>query len=348
MINPTMSTKSNTKPVLAITMGDPGGIGPEIIAKALAHAEVYDHSRPLVIGERRALEAAVRITGHPLEVRSVTGPTDAGEHPGCIDLIDLHNIDIERLGRSRVSAEVGRAAYQYLERATALALEGAVGAIVTAPLNKEALSEAGWVGVGHTELLARFAGVPDRSVAMMLASNRLRVVHVSTHVSLRRAIELVTADRIVTAARLAGETARDIVGREPHLAIAGLNPHAGEHGLFGSEEQEHIEPAIERLRTEGWHVSGPLSPDTVFLRAAAGDYDTVVAMYHDQGHIPSKFAGFDDTVNVTLGLPIVRTSVDHGTAYDIAGTGTANEANLLAAIALAAQMARNRARADGA
>jgi 4-phospho-D-threonate 3-dehydrogenase / 4-phospho-D-erythronate 3-dehydrogenase len=339
-----MSTTSGKKPVLAITMGDPGGIGPEIIAKALAHAEVYDNSRPRVIGERRALEAAVRITGRPLEVRTVEGPDDAGEHPGCIDLIDLHNIDIEQLGRSRVCAEVGRAAYEYLERATALALDGTVGAIVTAPLNKEALSEAGWVGVGHTELLARFAGVPDKSVAMMLASNRLRVVHVSTHVSLRRAIELVTADRIVTAARLAGETARDIVGREPHLAIAGLNPHAGEHGLFGSEEQEHIEPAIERLRAEGWHVSGPVSPDTVFLRATAGDYDAVVAMYHDQGHIPSKFAGFDDTVNVTLGLPIVRTSVDHGTAYDIAGTGKANEANLLAAIELAGQMARNRTR----
>jgi len=344
-MNATMTTSSGMKPVLAITMGDPGGIGPEIIAKALAHAEVYDRSRPLVIGERRALEAAVRITGRPLEVRTVEGPVEAGEHPGCIDLIDLHNIDIEHLGRSKVCAEVGRAAYEYLERATALALDGTVGAIVTAPLNKEALSEAGWVGVGHTELLARFAGVPDKSVAMMLASNRLRVVHVSTHVSLRRAIELVTADRIVTAARLAGEAARDIVGHAPHLAIAGLNPHGGEHGLFGSEEQEHIEPAIERLRAEGWRVTGPASPDTVFLRAAAGEYDAVVAMYHDQGHIPSKFAGFDDTVNVTLGLPIVRTSVDHGTAYDIAGTGKANEANLLAAIELAGQMARNRARA---
>jgi 4-hydroxythreonine-4-phosphate dehydrogenase len=332
------------KPILAITMGDPGGIGPEIIAKALAHAEVFENSRPLVIGERRALEAAIRITGRPLEVRSVEQPAEAGEHAGIVDLIDLANIDIERIGRSRVSAEVGRAAYEYLERATALALRDEVGAIVTAPLNKEALSEAGWVGVGHTELLARFAGIPDKSVAMMLASKSLRVVHVSTHVSLRKAIELVTPERIVTAARLAGETARDIVGRDPHLAVAGLNPHAGEHGLFGSEEQEFIEPAIAQLRAEGWHVSGPMSPDTVFLRAAAGDFDTVIAMYHDQGHIPSKFAGFDDTVNVTLGLPIVRTSVDHGTAYDIAGTGKANEANLLAAIDLAAQMAANRQR----
>jgi 4-hydroxythreonine-4-phosphate dehydrogenase len=241
-----------------------------------------------------------------------------------------------------VCPEVGRAAYEYLEKATTLALSDDVGAIVTAPLNKEALSEAGWVGVGHTELLARFAGVPEKSVAMMLASNRLRVVHVSTHVSLRRAIELVTPERITTACRLAGETARDIVGREPHLAVAGLNPHAGEHGLFGSEDEEIIAPTVEALRNEGWHISGPISPDTVFLRASQGDFDAVIAMYHDQGHIPSKFAGFDDTVNVTLGLPIVRTSVDHGTAYDIAGTGKANEANMLAAIDLAAQMATNR------
>ena len=333
-----------SKPVLAITMGDPGGIGPEIIAKALTRPEVYDRSRPLVVGERRALEAAVRITGGPLEVRTVESPGEADGRLGTIDLIDLENIDIERLGRARVCAEVGRAAYEYLERATTYALDGSVGAIVTAPLNKEALSEAGWVGVGHTELLARFAGVPDKSVAMMLASNRLRVVHVSTHVSLRRAIEMVAPERIVTAARLAGEAARDIVGHEPHLAVAGLNPHAGEHGLFGTEEQDFIEPAIQRLRGEGWHVSGPVSPDTVFLRAAEGDFDAVIAMYHDQGHIPSKFAGFDDTVNVTLGLPIVRTSVDHGTAYDIAGTGKANEANLLAAIDLAAQMAANRER----
>ena len=333
----------SSRPILAITMGDPGGIGPEIIAKALAHASVYEQSRPLVVGERRALEAAIRITGCLLEVRSVDHPSDAGEHAGTIDMIDLQNIDIEQVGRGRVSPEVGRAGYEYVERATRYALDNLVGAIVTPPLNKEALSEAGWVGVGHTELLARFAGVADKDVAMMLASNRLRVVHVSTHVSLRRAIELVTPDRIVTTARLAGAAARDIVGHDPHLAIAGLNPHAGEHGLFGSEEEEFIQPAIDRLRAEGWHISGPVSPDTVFLRAAAGDFDAVIAMYHDQGHIPSKFAGFDDTVNVTLGLPIVRTSVDHGTAYDIVGTGKASEANLLAAIDLAGRMARNRA-----
>ncbi len=331
-------------PVLAITMGDPAGIGPEIVAKALARRAVYEQSRPVVVGELRAMRAAVRITGLPLEVRAVDGPNGGGEAPGTIDLIDLANIDVERVGRSRVSAAAGRAAYEYLERATRLALEGAAGAVVTAPLNKEALSAAGWVGVGHTELLARFAGVPDEQVAMMLASPRLRVVHVSTHVSLRRAIDLVVTERIVTAARLAGDAARDIVGRAPRLAVAGLNPHAGEHGLFGTEEQEQIEPAVRQLAAEGWDVAGPVPPDTVFLRAASGEFDAAVAMYHDQGHIPSKFAGFHDTVNVTLGLPIVRTSVDHGTAYDIAGTGRASEENLLAAITLAAQMAANRAR----
>jgi 4-hydroxythreonine-4-phosphate dehydrogenase len=331
-----------TLPILAMTMGDPGGIGPEIIARSLGHADVFERCRPVVIGELRTMQDAVRITSVPLRVRAVADVSAAGVDPGSVDVVDLANIDIEHVGRGRVSPDVGRAAYEYLERATQLALQDQVGAIVTAPLNKEALSEAGWVGVGHTELLARFAGVPDKSVAMMLASNRLRVVHVSTHVSLRRAIELVTPERIITTARLAEATARDIVGREPHLAIAGLNPHAGEHGLFGSEEQEFIQPAIDQLRSLGLHVSGPVSPDTVFLRASLGDFDVVVAMYHDQGHIPSKFAGFDDTVNVTLGLPIVRTSVDHGTAYDIVGTGKANEANMLAAIDLAAQMARNR------
>jgi 4-phospho-D-threonate 3-dehydrogenase / 4-phospho-D-erythronate 3-dehydrogenase len=331
-----------TLPILAITMGDPGGIGPEIIARSFGHADVFARCRPVVIGELRTMHDAVRITSVPVRVRAVGDVSEAGVDPGSVDVVDLANIDIERVGRGRVSPEVGRAAYEYLERATQLALQDLVGAIVTAPLNKEALSEAGWVGVGHTELLARFAGVPDKSVAMMLASKRLRVVHVSTHVSLRRAIELVTPERIITTARLAEATARDIVGREPHLAIAGLNPHAGEHGLFGSEEQEFIQPAIDQLRSLGLHVSGPVPPDTVFLRASLGDFDAVVAMYHDQGHIPSKFAGFDDTVNVTLGLPIVRTSVDHGTAYDIVGTGKANEANMLAAIDLAAQMARNR------
>lgn len=335
---------SESAPVLAVTMGDPAGIGPEIIARALAHRDTYEDCQPVVVGDLQAMKAAVRITGVPLEVHVIASPAQARGDARTVDLLDLGNIDIERVGRGRVSAEVGRAAYDYLERATRLALEGEVAAVVTAPVNKEALSQAGWVGVGHTELLARLCGVPERSVAMMLASNRLRVVHVSTHVPLRRAIELVTTDRIVTTARLAGEAARDIVGRKPRLAIAGLNPHAGEHGLFGTEEQEHVAPAVQRLVEEGWDVAGPLPPDTVFLRAANGEFDAVVAMYHDQGHIPSKFAGFHDTVNVTLGLPIIRTSVDHGTAYDIAGTGKASEENLLAAIKLAAQMARHRLR----
>jgi 4-hydroxythreonine-4-phosphate dehydrogenase len=338
------SDMSESAPVLAVTMGDPAGIGPEIIARALAHRDTYEDCQPVVVGDLQAMQAAVRITGVPLEIRAIASPAQARGDARTMDILDLGNIDIERVGRGRVSAEVGRAAYDYLERATRLALEGEVAAVVTAPVNKEALSQAGWVGVGHTELLARLCGVPERSVAMMLASNRLRVVHVSTHVPLRRAIELVTTDRIVTTARLAGEAARDIVGRKPRLAIAGLNPHAGEHGLFGTEEQEHVAPAVQRLVEEGWDVAGPLPPDTVFLRAANGEFDAVVAMYHDQGHIPSKFAGFHDTVNVTLGLPIIRTSVDHGTAYDIAGTGKASEENLLAAIKLAAQMARHRLR----
>jgi 4-phospho-D-threonate 3-dehydrogenase / 4-phospho-D-erythronate 3-dehydrogenase len=341
-------------PVLAITMGDPAGIGPEIVSRALAHRDVFELCQPVVVGDLRAMQAAVRITRVPLQVRIVERPAGAGRGPGIVDVLDLGNIDIERVGRARVSAEVGRAAYEYVERATRLALDGEVAAVVTAPLNKEALSEAGWVGVGHTELLAQLCGVPEKSVAMMLASQRLRVVHVSTHVPLRRAIELVTTDRIVTTARLAGEAARDIVGHNPRLAIAGLNPHAGEHGLFGTEEQEHIAPAVRRLIEEGWDVAGPIPPDTVFLRAANGEFDAVVAMYHDQGHIPVKLLGFEidpetgkwedlSGVNITLGLPIIRTSVDHGTAFDIAGKGIASERSLIEAIEYAELLAANRA-----
>lgn len=320
-------------------MGDPAGIGPEIIAKALAHSHVYDLSRPVVVGEVACMRAAVRITGVALDVRPASGISQGGLDAGAIDVIDLHNIDVDRVERGRLSPDAGRASYEYLERAAQLARAGNVAAVVTAPLNKEALSAAGWVGIGHTELLARFCGVPEDSVAMLLASEKLRVVHVSTHVSLRRAIELVRAARIVRVGRLAAQAAAQIVGRSPRIAVAGLNPHGGEHGLFGTEEEDEIEPAIDLLREEGWDVWGPMSPDTVFLRASRGEFDIVVAMYHDQGHIPSKFAGFHDTVNVTLGLPIIRTSVDHGTGYDIAGTGKASEENLVAAIALAATLA---------
>lgn len=334
------------KPLLAITMGDPAGIGPEIITKALGRPEVISRARVVVVGDAGVLRAAAAITGVPgnwpvLRVAEALGDQD-------VSVLDLDNIEIEAVGRSHVSAEAGKAAFEYLQAAAQLALNGRAHAVVTAPLNKEALATAGWVAVGHTELLADFCGIARDRVAMMLASDRLRVVHVSTHVSLRRAIDLATTDRITFRARLGAEAARDILGRAPSVAMAGLNPHAGEHGLFGTEDASEIEPAVAALQAEGWRVEGPIPPDTVFQRAISGEFDLVVAMYHDQGHIPSKLLGLSDTVNVTLGLPIIRTSVDHGTAFDIAGRGIADEANLVAACQVAARMAESRERQTAA
>lgn len=326
-------------PILAVTMGDPAGIGPEIIAKALNRAEVFDVCRPVVVGDVDVLREAARITGVALQVRALDDVRAGGLDRRSIDVLVPAGVAVRGLQRGRVSADAGRAAYASLEHAARLSLDRAVAGIVTAPLNKEALSLAGWIGVGHTELLARFCGVPEESVAMLLASDELRVAHVSTHVSLRRAIELVTTERVATTARLAGHATRGMLARPPRIAIAGLNPHAGEHGLFGSEDEQEIVPAVRALTGEGWLVTGPVPPDTVFLRARNGEFDCVIAMYHDQGHIPAKLAGFADTVNVTLGLPLIRTSVDHGTAYDIAGTGRADEQNLVKAIELAASMA---------
>ncbi len=335
---------SRERACLAITIGDPAGIGPEIVVKALARHELVEWARPVVVGDIAVLRAAAEITGSDLVLRSVSTIQEPSEDPAVVDVIDLANVDINAVGRARLSAAAGRAAHDYLETAVKLALRGQVAGIVTAPLNKEALAMAGASGIGHTELLASFCDVPRDAVAMMLASSRLRVVHVSTHVSLRRAVELVRTDRVVRIARLGGTAVEEILGRRPRMAIAGLNPHAGEHGLFGAEEETEIAPAIDELLAEGWNVTGPVPPDTVFMRALEGQFDVVVAMYHDQGHIPSKLAGLTDTVNVTLGLPIIRTSVDHGTAFDIVGTGTADETNLVVAYRVAAQMATTRAR----
>jgi 4-hydroxythreonine-4-phosphate dehydrogenase len=317
-------------------MGDPAGVGPEIIAKALGQATVRTSCRPVVVGIRAVIEDAARVCG--LTIRLVP-LGQVGDDPEAVEIVDLPEVDPRNLPRATVSIEGGRAAYAAIEAATKLALAGKVDAIATAPINKEAINAAGFGAVGHTELLAHLCGVPTGSVAMMLASSRLRVVHVTTHVSMVRAVELLTIERIAAVVRLAVDATRRIVDHEPTVAVAGLNPHAGEHGLFGSEELEVIGPAVAKLRDEGLDVVGPVPPDTVFLSAVQGKFDVVIAMYHDQGHIPSKLIGFDDTVNVTLGLPIIRTSVDHGTAFDIAWTGQANERNMVEALRVAATMA---------
>lgn len=332
-----MASALSQLPVVAITMGDPAGIGPEVVLKALAlHPDVYEFCRPLVVGNRTPLEREERLLGAAVRLNPVEGPEEARFVPGTIDCQWLGDVPAD-LGYGQLSVAAGEVAYRFVERAAELALQGRVDAICTAPLNKEALHLAGHDYPGHTELLAKLTGAKD--VAMMLTAplpggGRLRVAHVTTHMGLIDAIESIEPERVRRVVELAEQALRETVSpRSVHIAVCGVNPHAGEGGLFGRrEEEEKIVPAIEALRLEGYEVEGPLPADTVFFRAGRGDFDCVVAMYHDQGHGPVKVLGLEGGVNVTLGLPIIRTSVDHGTAFDIAGKGRADERSLVAAL----------------
>jgi 4-hydroxythreonine-4-phosphate dehydrogenase len=327
------------KPIIAITMGDAAGVGPEIIMKSLAHTEVYDLCRPLVIGDVQRLLEAGRIIGSRLEVSSVAEDQldRALFKPGIVDCVDLKLIQRD-LPWGRLSAQAGDAAYRYLEVAARLAMNGQVAAICTAPLNKEALQAAGHKFPGHTELLAYLTHTPE--VSMMLTTPKMRVLHVTTHIGLIDAIAKIEPG-LVTRTIERGYAALKKTGiADPRIAVCGINPHAGENGLFGrGEEEEKIVPAIAACRVRGWNVEGPLAADTLFFRAQRGDFDLVIAMYHDQGHGPVKVLGLESGVNITVGLPVVRTSVDHGTAFDIAGTGKADERSLLEAIRQAVQLA---------
>ena len=327
----------DSRPVLGVTMGDASGAGPEIIVKALSVPEVRAVCRPIVIGDAATLRQAAQIAGCSAPIRSLAQVADATFEDESIEVLDLHNVDLSRLVLGQVSPMAGQAAYECVVRAADLALAGEVAAIVTSALNKEALNLAGHHFAGHTELLAQRCGV--KSVAMLLVAGSFRVSHVSTHVALREAIRRVRQERILEVAHLTNEAVRRMGVASPRLAIAGLNPHSGEGGLFGDEEEKHIRPAVEAARAQGIDAVGPIPPDTVFFRMKRGEYDAVVAMYHDQGHIPVKVLAFEEGVNVTLGLPIIRTSVDHGTAFDKAGKGTASPTSMIAALKLAAQMA---------
>ena len=337
------------RPILALTMGDPAGVGPEIIVKALALPEAREEARLLVVADGEVIERAVEIVGSPLRIQRVGHPGETGEDPKVLYLYDLDNVDRESFSYGELSPMCGRAAYESIERAIEFATTGEVEANVTAPINKEALKLAGIDYAGHTEIYADKTGTRD--YAMMLVHEGLHVIHVSTHVSLREACDLVSRERVGKVVDLADQALRHLGVTEPRIAVAGLNPHAGENGMFGREEIEEIQPALEEARARGINAIGPLPPDTLFPRAAGGEYDCVVVMYHDQGHIPLKLlgfrydsgtGGFTDVkgVNVTLGLPIVRTSVDHGTAFDRAGTGEANEASEVEAIRYAAKLCR--------
>jgi 4-hydroxythreonine-4-phosphate dehydrogenase len=329
-------------------MGDPAGVGPEVTAKALGDPAVRAAARAVVIGDARVMTVAARLAGIEGTVRPVACAAEAAGADDAIAVLDLANADPSAFAVGQVSALCGRAAYAYIERAVRLAQAGDIDGIVTGPISKEALAAAGLRHSGHTEILAELTGT--RADAMLLRGRELRVIHVTTHVALRRVPELVTRERVLRTIRLGHEAMRRLGIAAPRLAVCGLNPHAGEGGLFGDEEQVAIGPAIADARSEGIEASGPWPADTLMSRARGGEFDCVVAMYHDQGHTPVKTLGFQydharkawtgmSGVNVTVGLPVLRVSVDHGTAFDRAGRGTANPESMVEAILVASRMA---------
>jgi len=327
------------RPLIAITMGDAAGVGPEIIMKALSHAEIYGQCRPFVIGDGARLQRAGTIVSANLRVESFAADQLQAMHPlfGVVHCLDLHLIPAD-LPFGKLSPVAGDAAYQYLKVAADLANRGLIQAICTAPLNKEALHAGGHAFPGHTELLAALTHAGE--VSMMLSTPKMRVIHVTTHIGLLDAIEKIEPGLVErTIARGVVALQRGGIA-DPHVGVCGINPHAGENGLFGrGEEAEKILPAILACQAKGWRVEGPLPADTLFYRAQRGDFDLVVAMYHDQGHGPVKVLGLESGVNITVGLPVIRTSVDHGTAFDIAGLGVADERSLLQAMEDAIRLA---------
>jgi 4-hydroxythreonine-4-phosphate dehydrogenase len=320
---------------IAITMGDPCGIGPEIVAKLYADAAPLPPT--LVLGDDGLIKRAIRFLALPLTVRVIDSPEDFQLTPNTINVISLSRLP-EDLPFGQLDARAGKAAFDYIRAGIDLALKKKIRAVVTAPINKEALRLADIHYPGHTEILADFSGTKD--FAMMLMNNDLRVILVTIHISLREAIEQLTIEGELTVIRLAHRAMTQLGIARPRIAVAGLNPHAGEHGLFGSEDEVIIKPAIQQAQSEGIDASGPWPGDTIFMHARQGRFDIVVAQYHDQGLIPVKYLGVDEGVNVTVGLPFVRTSVDHGTAFDIAGTGKASHASLRVAVEQAALLTR--------
>ena len=354
----------NEKPIVGITMGDPAGNGPEITVKALAHADIYDRCRPIVVGDAKMIEQAAGFVGRSdITVHRCEKVSDAVFTPGTIDVLHMDLIaDVKAFPIGQVSVEGGNAAFQCVKKVIERAMAGEVDATCTNALNKEAMNKAleyyhgeksdGYTHFdGHTEIYATYTNT--KKYTMMLAHHDLRVVHVSTHVSLREACDRVKKARVLEVIEIADRACRDMGIENPKVAVAGLNPHCGENGLFGTEEIEEIKPAIEAAKAEGIQAVGPIPPDSVFSEALGGWYDIVVCMYHDQGHIPLKTVGFVydrekqawkavEGVNVTLGLPIIRTSVDHGTGFALAGKGTSNELSLVNAIDYAIRMTNGR------
>ena len=332
----------NELPVIGITMGDPAGIGPEIIVKALADSSVFGCCRPVVLGDREALSSALLRASQDVSLNVISKPSDTKALPGEIDLLAVSELKGGNLIPGKPTAEGGRAMVDYIVRAVDMALKRDLHAMVTCPISKALMHRAGHLYDGHTQLISHLTDSPD--YVMMLAGERLRVSLATIHCALKDVPSILSEELVYRTIVITARALVEDFGLEnPSLAVAALNPHGGEEGLFGTEDEEIVRPSVKRARGEGFHVAGPFPSDTLFYKAASGQFDAVVAMYHDQGLIPLKLLHFSDAVNVTLGLPIIRTSVDHGTAYDIAGKGQADESSLKAAIKMAAMMVHNRA-----
>lgn len=325
------------KQIIAVPMGDPAGVGPEIVVKAVSSQAVGDRITTLVIGDRKILEDAMRFSHTALAVHPVERGSQCIAEEGVLNLLDLNNIDRSVFSYGKVSGMCGKAAYQYIEKAVELAMNSDADAVATPPINKESLRAGGVDYIGHTEIFAGLTGVDDPLT--MFEVRGLRVFFLSRHVSLRKAIDLVEKNRITECTIRCAEALKRLGVENPSIAIAGLNPHSGEHGLFGDEEGREIEPAVAELRAAGYNVSGPIGADSVFHLALHGRYDAVLSLYHDQGHIATKTLDFERTIAVTNGLPFLRTSVDHGTAFDIAGQGIASPVSMIEAILLAGRYA---------
>ncbi|NLP13351.1 MAG: 4-hydroxythreonine-4-phosphate dehydrogenase PdxA [Clostridium sp.] len=318
------------KPVIGIPLGDPAGIGPEIVVKALREESIYSHIEPVVTGSRDAVNKALRVCGLDSRINDIKDPSHGIYNKSIVNLIDFEDVDVSRVITGKVQAIGGAAAYSYIKRSVELAQKGIINAVATTPINKESLKRAGIDGIGHTEIFAELTNSQDPLT--MFEVRDLRVFFLTRHVSLKQACELVSKEKVLSYIQRCTKALELLGIKEGAMAVAGLNPHSGEHGLFGSEEVEHIEPAVREAVAMGYRVEGPIGADSVFHLALMGRYNSVLSLYHDQGHIATKTLDFERTIAITIGLPFLRTSVDHGTAFDIAGTGKASAVSMVEAL----------------
>ncbi len=328
-----------SKPLIAVPIGDPAGVGPEIVAKSVAAKEVFDAADCVVVGDKTIMENAIKISGVSLDIHVIEKPEDGDFSEGVLNLIDLGNIDMSKFEFGKVTGMCGKAAYQYIAKCIELANERKVDAVATTPINKESLRAGNINFIGHTEIFGALTNTEDPLT--MFETNGMRVFFLTRHVSLREMLDMITKERIIDYVKRCTQALCKLGVKDGTMAIAGLNPHSGEHGLFGWEEVNEITPAIEELQKEGYKVVGPIGADSVFHQAAIGKYNSVLSLYHDQGHIATKTLDFEKTIAITNGMPILRTSVDHGTAFDIAGKGIVSAVSMIEAILLAAKYAPN-------